>query len=162
MDLGHRGRRQRFVLEVGEQQAQRLAQRGFHQGREVVAGKGWHAVLQPIQFGAEIGGDQVRACREHLPEFHEYRAQGFQGQAQALPAWASWARQQPQQGERQAQGERQTQILGQGVEAVVQHYPGDIQRPPRPLHAPCRPGSVMPAGRTGPRFITEARLIADA
>ncbi|KAG0749463.1 hypothetical protein G6F24_015235 [Rhizopus arrhizus] len=84
--LGDRGRGHRVHLELREQLLGRRAQRGFDAGGGLRGRERRHPVLQQGQLVGDVGGDQVAAGGQHLPELHENGAQRFERQAQALPA----------------------------------------------------------------------------
>ncbi len=60
-----------------------------------IAGKGRHAVLQFRQLIGDVDWQQIAARRQRLAEFHEYRAQLLERQAQPLAARAADAALEP-------------------------------------------------------------------
>ena len=125
VNLGHRGRGQRFDVETAEHLADFGAELFFDQLDRQLRVKRWHAVLQQHQLVGDIGGQQIAAGREDLPELDKDRPQVLQGQAQgrATAQLQLFAREPaPRQGI--AQGQHPPR-QGQGEQQVIEPVAND-------------------------------------
>ncbi|SAJ33735.1 Uncharacterised protein [Enterobacter cloacae] len=86
VDLGHRGRGQRFAFEAGEDLFDLRAQLFLDALDRQLRREGRHLVLQPGQFVGDVVGQQVAAGGENLAELDEDRSEVLQRQAQARAA----------------------------------------------------------------------------
>ena len=86
MHLGDRGGSDRLVVKFSEYFSGITAIGAFDDGQRLLAGKGWHAILQFCQFVGEVGRNHVPAGGEYLTELDEYRSQRFQRQTQTFGA----------------------------------------------------------------------------
>ncbi len=131
MHLRHRGRGDRRAIEGGKVGRQRHTERALDNGRGLLARERRHLVLEFRQFQGDILGQQVRAGGQHLPEFHEHRAERLEGLAQAPGAWRLAARQ-PVPGCQQAQqnpvGTKQMDGGHELVEVVAHEHARDAQQ----------------------------------
>ena len=127
MHLADRRRRERRLVELGEQPLDRLAEILPHRPLDVGERERSNVVLQAAELGDDVGRHDVRPRREQLAELHERRAELVEHVAQMAPA------------RRAFQLGRCLRPFDEVAEAVPHRHLGDLaQAPEIPLLGPRR------------------------